>query len=353
VLLHSIIHILQSTAFITCLVMTMLLLVEYVNATARSRSLLRLKKSTLGQLLAAALLGMIPGCIGGFAVVALFTHGVVNFGALVAAMVAAMGDEAFIMYASFPLKALTLQGILLAIALASGGAVNLLWGKKSAPAALLRPAAAHPDNRYHHHQKAASGSRRVAVRRISFHRAALAGGLLFFMAATVSGMLGHSHGHGELFGERHINLLFLAIAAATLVIVIRVDEHFLEQHLWRHAAKKHFVRILLWTLGSLIAVAALNRYIEAQAWVSGNRLYMGVAAMLIGLIPASGPHLVFVLLFAQGNIPFSVLLVNTIMQDGHAGIPLLAESRRGFIRMKAVKAVIAAGAGICGAFFGF
>jgi hypothetical protein len=53
-----------------------------------------------------------------------------------------------------------------------------------------------------------------------------------------------------------------------------------------------------------------------------------------------------VLLFAQGSIPFSVLLVNTIMQDGHAGIPLLAESKRAFICMKAVKAVLAAGAGI-------
>ncbi|MDR0711498.1 MAG: putative manganese transporter [Prevotellaceae bacterium] len=357
-LFHSIIHtILQNVVFITCLVMTMLLLVEYVNATMRMRGFLRLKKSTLGQLLAATLLGMIPGCIGGFAVVALFANGVVNFGALVAAMVAAMGDEAFVMYASFPLQALALQGILLAAALASGSLVNLLLRKKPALAASLRPAAMHPDDDcYHHHcsEKATrSGSRRENLRRISFRRVALAGGLLLFMAATVSGMLGHSHGHGNLFGERHIHLLFLTIAAAALIVVVRVDEHFLERHLWRHVVKKHFVRIFLWTLGALIVIAVLNHYIEAQAWVRGNLFYMSVAAMLIGLIPASGPHLVFVLLFVQGNIPLSVLLVNTIMQDGHAGIPLLAESRRGFIYMKIVKMIIAAGAGICGIILGF
>jgi hypothetical protein len=355
VLFHSTIHILQNVAFITGLVMTMLLLVEYVNATAHTRNVLRMKKSAFGQLLTAALLGMIPGCIGGFAVVALFTHSVVNFGALVAAMVAAMGDEAFVMYASFPLQTLLLQGILLAAALASGGLVNLLLGKKPALAASLRPAPVHPnDNSYHHHsEKATSGSWRENLKHISFRKVLLAGGLLLFIAATVSGMLGHSHVQGDLFGERHINLLFLVIAAVALVIVVRVDERFLERHLWEHVVKKHFVKILLWTLGSLIVIAVLNHYIEAQAWVRGNQLYMVIAAMLIGLIPASGPHIAFVLLFAQGNIPLSVLLANTIMQDGHAGIPLLAESKRGFIYMKIVKMIIAAGAGACGMLFGF
>jgi hypothetical protein len=354
---YSALHILQNAAFITCLVMTLMLLVEYVNATARARSLLLLKRSAFGQLLAAALLGMIPGCVGGFAVVALFTRGVASFGALVAAMVAAMGDEAFVMYASFPLKALALQGILLALALAAGGAANLLWGKKPAPAYLPASAAANHHHHHHHYryhcEKSASGGQGQASRRVTFRRVLLAVGLLLFMAATASGVLGHAHGHGGLLGERHINLLFLAVAAAALVVVVRADGQLLERHLWRHVVKKHFVRILLWTLGSLVLVAVLNRYVEAQAWVRGNLLYMYAAAMLIGLVPASGPHLVFVLLFAQGNLPFSVLLANTIMQDGHAGIPLLANSRRSFIRMKAAKAAIAAVAAACGMIFGF
>ncbi|MGL4956199.1 MAG: putative manganese transporter, partial [Bacteroidales bacterium] len=58
-------------------------------------------------------------------------------------------------------------------------------------------------------------------------------------------------------------------------------------------------------------------------------------------IPSSGPHLVFVLMFAQGSIPFSILLVNSLMQDGHAGLPLLAETKRGFIYLKLIKFVFA------------
>ncbi|MDR1416534.1 MAG: putative manganese transporter [Prevotellaceae bacterium] len=352
---HTIIHILQNTALITCLVMTMLLLIEYVNVATRARGLVRLKKSKVGQLLASALLGMVPGCIGGFATVALFTHGVVNFGALVAAMVAGMGDEAFVMYASFPLQALALQGILLALALAAGGLTNLLVKQVPAPFA-HNHLAIHPVDEHRHHRKegaAGSGSWRSNLKNISFQRALLVGGIVFFIVATISGMLEHSHWHNTVFSERWLNLLFLVAAAAALVIIVRVDEHFLEHHLWGHVIKKHFVKIFLWTLGSLIVIAFLERYIGAQAWMRSNAHYMAVAAILIGLIPASGPHLVFTLMFAQGSLPFSVLLANTIVQEGHAGIPLLAESKRGFFYMKAIKIAIAAGASACGILFGF
>ncbi|MDR1022485.1 MAG: putative manganese transporter [Prevotellaceae bacterium] len=352
-LFHSTIHILQNTTLITCLVMTMLLLIEYVNVTTQAHGLAWLKKSQVGQLLAAALLGMVPGCIGGFATVALFTHGIVNFGALVAAMVAGMGDEAFVMYASFPLQALALQGILLALALAAGGLANLLVKQVPAPFAHNHLAIHSADER-HRHEKEAGCSWRSNLKNISFQRALLIAGIVFFIVATISGTLEHSHWRSAvLFSERWLNLLFLMVAAAVLVIIIRVDEHFLERHLWGHVIKKHFAKIFLWTLGSLIVIALLGSYIEAQAWVRSNVHYMTLAAILIGLIPASGPHMVFVLMFAQGSLPFSVLLANTIVQDGHAGIPLLAESKRGFFYMKAIKITIAAGAGACGMFFGF
>ena len=48
------------------------------------------------------------------------------------------------------------------------------------------------------------------------------------------------------------------------------------------------------------------------------------------------PHLIFVTLFAQGVVPFSVLAASSAVQDGHGMLPLLAESRREFVRVKAV-----------------
>ena len=63
---------------------------------------------------------------------------------------------------------------------------------------------------------------------------------------------------------------------------------------------------------------------------------MLIIAILVGIIPESGPHLIFVTLFAQGSIPFTILLANSIVQDGHGTLPLLAVSRSAFFWLKLI-----------------
>ena len=70
-----------------------------------------------------------------------------------------------------------------------------------------------------------------------------------------------------------------------------------------------------------------------------------VPIWLIGLIPESGPHLVFVTLFARGAIPFSILLASSIVQDGHGMLPMLAQSRRTFVVVKAINFAVGLAAG--------
>jgi hypothetical protein len=43
-----------------------------------------------------------------------------------------------------------------------------------------------------------------------------------------------------------------------------------------------------------------------------------------------------VTLFAQGPLPFAILLANSVVQDGHGTLPLLAVSRRAFLWLKLV-----------------
>ena len=76
-------------------------------------------------------------------------------------------------------------------------------------------------------------------------------------------------------------------------------------------------------------------------------------AVLIGIIPQSGPHYIFVLMFAQGVIPFSILIANSIVQDGHGAIPLLAESKRSFVVVKFVNLIIGFLVGLIGIYAGF
>ena len=101
---------------ITSFVMVMMLLIEYINVVSKGNLSRSLQGSRFKQILICALLGIVPGCLGGFAVVSLFTHGIVNFGALVACMIASFGDEAFIMFALFPETALLLTAVIFIIA---------------------------------------------------------------------------------------------------------------------------------------------------------------------------------------------------------------------------------------------
>jgi len=64
-----------------------------------------------------------------------------------------------------------------------------------------------------------------------------------------------------------------------------------------------------------------------------------LVAALVGIIPESGPHLFFVTLYAQGAIPFSVLLTSSVVQDGHGMLPLLAHSGRAFIIVKIINLI--------------
>ena len=80
----------------------------------------------------------------------------------------------------------------------------------------------------------------------------------------------------------------------------------------------------------------LINYLELGSWIKANYLTVMLIACLIGLIPESGPHMIFVTLFAQGAIPFGILLASSVVQDGHGMLPLLAESKRSFVFVKVI-----------------
>ena len=75
--------------------------------------------------------------------------------------------------------------------------------------------------------------------------------------------------------------------------------------------------------------------------------------LLIGIIPESGPHYIFVLLFAQGLLPLSLLLASSIAQDGHGTLPLLAETPKGFAAVKIANLIVAFIAGAAGILMGW
>jgi hypothetical protein len=150
-----------------------------------------------------------------------------------------------------------------------------------------------------------------------------------------------------------MQITMLIAIAFSLFIVLSVPEHFLKEHLWDHIVKVHIPKIFLWTFLTLLAVGILMSFIDVETFISNNKILVMMIAVLIGIIPQSGPHLIFITLFMNGTIPISVLFANSISQDGHGMLPLLAESKRAFIAVKLFNVLVAFAVGYLLLFLGF
>jgi MFS family permease len=183
------------------------------------------------------------------------------------------------------------------------------------------------------------------LKRISYPRGSLLGGLSLIIFGIFTNQFNEGPGHQAWDWEQ---VSFLVIMLAGLFIILAVSEHFLESHLWGHVVKKHFLKILLWTFGALLLIELFKSQINIDNWVKSNQLIILFLAVIIGIIPESGPHLVFVTLYINHAIPFSILLASSIVQDGHASLPLLAESKKGFFIAKGINILIGLLVGLAG-----
>jgi len=104
--------VIKHSIMITSFVLMMMLLIEYINVQTQGAWQKSLKQNRLGQYILVASLGVMPGCLGAFTVVSLYSHKIVSFGALVAVMIATSGDEAFVMFSMFPQSAILINIIL-------------------------------------------------------------------------------------------------------------------------------------------------------------------------------------------------------------------------------------------------
>ena len=382
----------------------MMMMIESLNIESKGLFFKGLRKTKVGQVVIASLLGSIPGCMGGFATVSLYTHRMFSFGALVAMMIASSGDEAFVMLAMIPEQALIIFAVLFVLAIAVGIITDKIYDKVHAKKCGLHDheeCGVHADcdgYEIHEHEK---HEHEHAKRHFGWKRISMLVGLALFIAALGTGMLGHDHsaheGHvheseqiatGEalamtcdghhhdrhthhnhsegtchfdqaerveksidLLSEDWMNVLFAGLSVIMLVVLIFAKDHFVEEHLWNHIIRKHLPTIFAWTFGVLLVLGVIMHYVNIDNWISDNTALMILLATLIGIIPESGPHMIFVTLFAAGVVPFPVLLASSISQDGHAGIPLLAESKKSFAQAKLINCFVALAAGFAAMLF--
>jgi hypothetical protein len=320
---------LKQTLMITAFVLFMMVVIEYINVQTRNVWAGKLEKSPFLQVVIAALLGITPGCMGAFTVVSLYTHRMMGLAGLVAAMIATSGDEAFVMFALFPGKALLLNGVLLAVAVVAGGLVHIFMKKQQ------RPGDSHGFVVHEQENCRCFVQKNILpqLKKPSFERSVLILFTSVFIVLLAANILGPVSWNWKKY-------TFLFGALFLLFVFITVPEHFLKEHLYGHILKKHLLRIFLWTWGAFLVLHFVQTNLTMGELVQNNVHIILLAAVLLGIIPESGPHLLFATLFSQSLIPFSILLANSIVQDGHGMLPLLAESRKDFLKVKVYNLIV-------------
>lgn len=346
---------------ITLFVLSMMLIIEFINVFSKGKWTEKLRKKPVMQIVIGALLGIIPGCLGAYTAVSLFVHNIIGKGALVATMIATSGDEAFFMFSIIPKTAILITVILFIVALIAGFIVNYFTKSKDE----------FPIKHFEIHDEANERFRfsieeiSKQIKQITILRLVL---ILALVASIVLIAIDFSHfmedfgnmGHGHESHASHehlhpewISVTFLIVLGASLIITFLVSDHFLNAHLWNHILKKHFIRIFTWTFLTLLAIHFASQYFNIETLIGSNLLVVLIIAVLVGIIPESGPHLVFIILFASGNLPLSILLASSIVQDGHGSLPLLAESQKNFFIIKAINVLVGLLIGLIGLAAGF
>lgn len=348
----------KQSIVITLFVLSMMLIIDYLNVLSKGTWSKGLESSPWKQVIFGALLGIIPGCLGAYTAVSLYIHNIFGVGALAATMIATSGDEAFLMFSVIPKTALILNIVLFVIALLAGFVVNAIFKNKKVR---------YPDKHFdiHHNEPECicfdwklllSQLKNISTLRLIILT------ILLFAVGFIAISLGHNEheltnlipdsGLREHAHPAWITITFIAVLTISILITLSTNDHFLEKHLWKHIVKKHLLRILLWTFFTLLFVHFLTLYFNLDDLIGKNLLLVLLIAVLIGIIPESGPHFIFVVLFAAGSLPFSILLANSIVQDGHGSLPLIAESRKGFVIIKAINLAVGLLVGLLGLAFG-
>ncbi len=320
-----VLNVFKQALTITLFVFTMMLILDYFNVLTKGRVNNLIKGKQWRQYTISSFLGSTPGCLGAFLNVSFYVHGLISFGALVGGMIATSGDEAFVLLAMVPKQAMFLFALLFVFGIVLG------WLSDKIAGGLKLKTCSHCTLQVvHENQETNFFSRQLIIKNYikpSSIRIMLVSTAGIVTIAVILGFIGSSS-----WNIKQVILLVLSIVSFS--IIATVPEHFLKEHIWKHIAKKHIIRIFLWSFFAILFVETGFEYWDIEGFVQQHMELVGLIAVLLAIVPESGPHMIFVMLYAKGLIPFSILLASSIVQDGHGMLPLLSYTVKDSVLIK-------------------
>lgn len=266
----------------------------------------------------ASLLGALPGCGGAIIVVTRYVEGKLSFGALVAVLIATMGDAAFLLLAKMPSQALIIYGISMLAGTVFGYLVDLVHRQPR-----------HQPSRQHKTKNGAMG--KLPNKQVWLFMLMLAPGVVLgcLELAQVDS--------NALFGAlaSYQPSYWLGFTGALLCLSLWMSQpvnswsaRFQHQHdadlAERVTAETAFITVCVAVAFLGFELFAYFSELELKAQFSSAGAWGVLFAICVGLIPGCGPQILMTSLYINGVIPMSALLANAISNDGDALFPALA-----------------------------
>ena len=268
-----------------------------------------MKKGDIWQVPMASVLGALPGCGGAVVVITAFARGNIRLGAMVAALIATMGDAAFLLLAKEPTTYLRLVSISIFAAMISGWAVDRFHRGELYSSEIK------------HFEKAGIGHIRTRDKVfISLAAPSLFLGILQLAQVDIANF-------GILVFSLGILGAFLSIGIWVLSPINAVsssDDH----PFTRSSEETSFVTV--WVIAGFLAYEYAYSFLglDLAVLAEAGWIFLPILAVLVGFIPGCGPQVLVTTLYLNGIIPFAALIGNAISNDGDALFPAIALTPR-------------------------
>lgn len=358
-----------------------LLIFGYINYKKNGKLIESIEKSKKIQPIIGALLGLSPGCGGAILVMPLYIKGTISFGTVIATLIATMGDSAFVIMTTMPLKYIWVSILSFIIAIIAGYAVDyfklgdkLIKRKpmktkeelkeihekyKNIPTEyecnlkdknMLEHSKIHIGHEegdeidmalHHNHVVKADTS--------SFKFTHGIGYKMFWFITTIGLILGIlllcQIDVNIQLGIPYLGTAIGIFGTAFSILYMIMSKNFLhddtheqteskllslKETLIHNAMETAFVNtwVFIAYLIYELAVYSVGGEAVVESWLLATGVISVIVGACVGIIPGCGPQIIFVTLFSKGWIPFAALLANAISQDGDALFPLLAMNKK-------------------------
>ncbi len=350
-----------------------LLFFGYIDYITHGGFLNGFKKHKHLQVLFGSLLGLTPGCGGAIMVMPLYLKGHASFGTVVATLISTMGDAAFVLLISDPLSLGWVLLISFPIALITGYAVDYFnIGEKFAPIYTeeqlehdnwqFRPEQTEfPDESIIlqkqinlEHQSVISEKKTIHIpnlpKALYVFRHSIAY-YIFWTILILSFPLGIMNlmqiDFDTVFPIKNLSIIGVVgtLFSVIYTLICRkflADDSLPEERSKLVSLKETFIHnaeetafVIMWVFIALFAYESAVHLIGGEEVIASFMEKTGysvvLVALLVGLIPGCGPHIILATMFIQGLLPFSALITNAICTDGDALFPILAMDKKASI----------------------